>query len=219
MKADQTPSWKDLSYEQKKQYFLDYYLIKVLIGIAVLIFASYTACSILRPKPSYRLTIGIYDAALSDDTKEEMVRTMQKELHTAEPIGIDDAFSSLNNDDLMRIVSMSGNGKLDGIIAERGVFEWLAGYGYFKDLTAACDTAFLNQFQDELVVCRGLAVGEGGLLQENAEGSGDPYTAGVRVTDTKLAEWLPELKEPVFGIIAESEAVDELETILVGLKQ
>lgn len=219
MKADQKPSWKDLSPEQKKQYFLDYYLVKVLIGLAVLIAVSYTACSILCPKTSYRLTFGIYDVSLSDETKDDMVRSMQKELHTAEPIRIDDAFSSLNNDDLMRIVSLSTNGKLDGIIAERNVFEWLAGYGYFKDLTVECDESFLKQYQDELVVCKGLAVGEGGLLQENAEGNGEPYTAGIQVTDTKLAEWLPELQEPIFGIIAESQSVNDIETILTGMKQ
>lgn len=219
MAQQQKTSWNDLSPEQKKQYFLDYYLVKVLIGAAAVLLAVYTVWSVLRPKPSYLLSIGLYDVSLSDAAREDMIHAMQKELHTAEPIQLDDGFSSLNNDDLMRIVSLSTSGRLDGIIADRDVFEWLAGYGYFKDLTLACDSAFLEQHKDSLILCKGLKTGEGGLLEEDAEGNGELYTAGVAVGGTKLAYWLPELKEPVFGIIAESDAVNEIETILSGLRK
>ena len=219
MAQQQKTSWNDLSPEQKKQYFLDYYLVKVLIGFAAVLLVGYTVWSFLRPKPSYLLSIGLYDVSLSDAAREDMIHAMQKELHTAEPIQLDDGFSSLNNDDLMRIVSLSTGGRLDGIIADRDVFEWLAGYGYFKDLTLACDSDFLEQHKDSLILCKGLKTGEGGLLEEDAEGNGALYTAGVAVGGTKLAYWLPELKEPVFGILAESEAVNEIETILSGLRK
>ena len=209
--------WKDLSPEAKKQYFLDYYLGKTLVVLAVIALAVYTAVSVLRPKPSYALRIAVFDASLTEDERQSLIHDIQKALHTAEAVEIDDSYNNNNDKDLLRIVSLSTSDKLDAVIADREVLEWLAGYGYFKDLTETFDAAFLSENQDRLVTARGLKLGENGLLEENAEGNGDWYTAGYDLDGTALAGKLEDLKDPVLGIIAESRSASEIQAVLEEL--
>ena len=210
--------WKDLSPEAKKQYFIDYYLGKTLVVLAVIAVLVYTAVSILRPKPSYALRIAVFDASLTDETRQSLIHDIQKALHTAEAIEIDDSYNNNNDKDLLRIVSLSTSEKLDAVIADREVLEWLAGYGYFKDLSQTFDAEYLSKNQDRLVTARGLKLGENGMLEENAEGNGDWYTAGYDLKGTALAEKIDDLKDPVLGIIAESHAESKIQTVLEELK-
>ncbi len=197
------PSWKEMSPEEKKQYFRDYYLYKVLIAAAVLVFLAVLIHDLTKPKPQYALRIGIYDAALSKEEKTELEQQIQAVIRTSDPVELDDAYSSFNDEDLLRIAASSTNGCLDILIAEKDTFEWLAGYGYFRDLS---DTGIP---QEQILVCRGLAVSEDGLLKENAEGTGDPYAAGVLLEGTMLGDSLKQLSSPVMGIIYESGHFEE----------
>ena len=128
-------------------------------------------------------------------------------------MGIDDAYTSLNDSDLMRIVSLSESGDLDLIIAPREVFTFLAGYGYFKDLEASCSETFLHENGDRLVICKGLAVSEDGLLAENAEGNGEPYAAGIMAQGTLFEPYMHGMKDPVIGVIYESEHLPYFEAL------
>lgn len=214
MGSKRRTSWKDMTPEQKKQYFLDYYLVRTLIGAALILFAVVCIRDVLKPKPDYALQIGIYDVSLSDEEKKDLVYRVQKTLNTAQPVSVDDAYSSLSNDDLLRIATFSTAGKLDLIIADREVFEWLAGYGYFKDLSKSLEPDSYGKWQDSIVVCKGLAMTESGLLEADAEGNGEPYAAGIRVQNSGLLKYLKELKDPVAGIILESEKGKEAVKLL-----
>ena len=219
MEPDIRNVWRQLSAEEKKQYFLDYYLVKVLIALAALVLAGYTACAVMTPDPSPLLRIGFYDTALSEETRTDLIQTIQGILHTDEEIILDDAFSSLRDDDLVRITALSQAKELDAIIADRDVFEWLSGYSCFSDVTMICDASFLKEFQDDIIECRGLAVGENGLLIEGGEGNGEWYSAGISLVHTELADAVPQMKEPVLGLIDTSLKTEQLEQILLKLKR
>ena len=210
--------WKDLSPQEKKQYFMDYYLGRTLVVLAVTALLIYTAVSILRPKPSYALRIAVFDASLSEDTRQSLIHDIQKALHTAEAVEIDDSYNNNNDKDLLRIVSLSTSEKLDAVIADREVLVWLAGYGYFRDLTETFDAEFRSKNTDRLITARGLKLGENGMLEENAEGNGDWYTAGYDLSGTVLAEKLDDLRDPVIGIIAESHAGIKIQAVLEELE-
>ena len=219
MNENRNTSWKEMTPEQKKQYFMDYYLVKVLIGAGVLLFAAYVIISVMRPEPQFRLRIGVYDTSLGDAVKEDMEYSIRKALSTAERVEIDDSYTSLNDQDLLRVAALSTAKDLDVLIADRKIFEWLAGYGYFKDLSLSFDSAFLSSHSDDLVVCRGLKTGEGGILEENAEGNGAYYSAGIRITEGTMKEWFDEYEEPVLGIIYESDCTADIEKLLEAFEQ
>lgn len=211
-------TWKEMTPEQKKQHFLDYYLVKTLIGIAVILFGITLVRDILRPKKEYAMRIGLYDVSLSDEEKDAFSYEVQKALNTAFPIQIDDAYSSLRNDDLMRIAAFSVSGQIDLIIAEEDTFAFLAGYGYFKDLKECLDPSFFREWENRIVVCNGLRMSESGLLEEDAEGNGEPYPAGISLEGTALQSHTGGMKKPVLGIILESEKTAEIEQILEAMK-
>ena len=215
-RSDRT--WKEMTPEQKKQYFLDYYLVKTIIAAVILIFGIILVRDLLRPKREYAMRIGLYDVSLSDEEKEAFVYDVQKSLNTALPVQIDDAYSSLRNEDLMRIATLSASGRIDVIIAEEETFAFLAGYGYFKDLEKSLDPGFYETWKDRIVIAKGLKISESGLLDADAEGNGDPYAAGIRIRDTRLSEHTGGMKEPVLGIILESEKTAETETVLNALE-
>ena len=206
-------SWNDMTPQEKLQYFRDYYLLKVVIALCVLAGVIILIRDITAPEPVYALQTGIYDTSLDDTEKHRLEREMQDVLDTTEDILIDDTYTSLNNDDLMRIVSLSEAGKLDVIIAPRKVLEFLAGYGYFKDLSAECSAEFLAENRDRLLMCRGLAVSEDGLLAENAEGSGEPYAAGIDISGTLFEPYLHGMENPAAGVIYESEKLPLFEAL------
>jgi hypothetical protein len=211
-RSDRT--WKEMTPEQKKQYFLDYYLVKTLIAAALIIFGFILVRDLLRPKREYAMRIGLYDVSLTDAEKEAFVYDVQKALNTALPVQIDDAYSSLRNEDLLRIATFSTAGRIDVIIAEEETFAFLAGYGYFKDLKESLDPAFYENYRERIVTCRGLKQSELGLLEENAEGNGDPYAAGIRIQGTGLERHAGGMKNPVLGIILESQKTADIELLL-----
>ncbi|MBQ9329068.1 MAG: hypothetical protein IJ225_11135 [Solobacterium sp.] len=206
--------WRQLSPQERKQYFLDYYLVKTLIGIAVLIFLVVLIRDLTAVKKTYALRIGVYDTSFTDHEKDDLIYHIQKTLNTAESVEIDDAYTSLNDQDLMRIVSRSTSGQLDVILADRTTFEYLAGYGYFKDLEQSASEEFLSIYSERLLYCAGLDIGEDGFQKENAEGNGELYAAGVLLEGTGLAEYLPDMEEPVMGVIYESEHLKQAEALL-----
>lgn len=210
---DPKRSWKDVPQEERWQYFKDYYLVKTLIAVCVLIVAVILIRDIVTPEPVYALQIGVYDTSLSEEEKTELAHKIQKQLHVYDEVGIDDAYTSLNDSDLMRIVSLSESGDLDLIIAPREVFTFLAGYGYFKDLEASCSETFLHENGGRLVICKGLTVSEDGLLAENAEGSGEPYAAGITAEGTLFEPYMHGMKDPVIGVIYESEHLPYFEAL------
>ncbi len=211
-RSDRT--WKQMTPEQKKQYFLDYYLVKTLIAAAVVIFGFILVRDLLRPKTEYAMQIGLYDVSLKDEEKEAFSYAVQKTLNTALPVKIDDAYSSLRNDDLLRIATFSTAGKIDVIIAEEETFAYLAGYDYFKDLKESLDPDFYERNQERIVTCNGLKLTEGGLLEDDAECNGDPYAAGIRVQGTGFEKYSGGMKNPVLGIILESGKTPEIEILL-----
>jgi hypothetical protein len=160
------------------------------------------------------MRIGLYDVSLTDAEKEAFVYDVQKALNTALPVQIDDAYSSLRNEDLLRIATFSTAGRIDVIIAEEETFAFLAGYGYFKDLKECLDPAFYENYRERIVTCRGLKQSELGLLEENAEGNGDPYAAGIRIQGTGLERHAGGMKNPVLGIILESQKTADIELLL-----
>ena len=146
------PDIRGMTPEERWQYFKDYYLLKTVIAFCILTGVVILLRDLFTPDPVYAMRIGIYDTSLDDTEKHRLEREMQAVLDTTEDILIDDTYTSLNNDDLMRIVSLSEAGKLDVIIAPRKVLEFLAGYGYFKDLSRKENEREKNRVFHELKI-------------------------------------------------------------------
>ena len=211
---EQKPDISGMTGDEKLQYFLDYYLIKTLVVIAAAVFVFITVRDIIRPEQEYALQIAVYDAALTDREKQDISAMVQSVLNTDLPVELDDTYHADNDRDLLRIVSLSESRKLDAVIAGRKTLEWLAGYGYFKDLEQTCDETFLAKNRENLLFMHGLAVSDDGLLKEGAEGSGEVYAAGFSLAGTDLGMHLSALPDAAVGVIAESEHLPEIQRLL-----
>ena len=201
---------------EKLQYFLDYGLMKTLVLIAAVIFLVILVRNITSKPPEYAIAIGIYDSSMSQEQVKALESELKDALGSDLPAAVDNGFHIVNDQDQMRIVALSEEKRIDAVIAGKETFEYLAGYGYFRDLEADCDPVFLTEHKDSLVTCAGLAVGENGLLEEDGNGRGVSAAYGIRLNSSLFEPYVNDLEEPVLGVIYESERLALIEKLIAS---
>ena len=126
---------------KKWQYFLDYYLIKVLVvciiaGIILRFIFLY-----FRPRQETALFVAVYDLALNAEEKEKLAEAISSAPGAqvyASQIIIDDSFRSDSRRDVERVQVLAANQALDIIISpDREMMKTYAAYGYLEDLEEA----------------------------------------------------------------------------------
>ena len=65
--------WERMDKKQKAGYFLDYYLLKIIVGILLSILIIFLIWSVVRPKPETVLGIAIVDEQLAEQPKENFL--------------------------------------------------------------------------------------------------------------------------------------------------
>ena len=219
--------WKTMSSEEKLRYFKDYYLIKLIIGIASLAVVVYLVWTFVQPKQDQVLYIGIVDNILN----EEEIDTLRSELEDLlgvdgkkEGVMVDDSFT-MNENSLLKLRVFQATGQVDVIVSDREAFETLSERGFFVNAQEFV-SQYIPQMKDLLEngdeshyrIARGLGdMGMTGseadaeeesanpfdyLEQEVVLGGGPAEPFGIEVPeDSSLSDMMIYMKEPVIGFL------------------
>ena len=127
----------EMTFKEKVRYLLDYYGLKALIVLAVLIFLGYTLWAMLRPKPETVAQIAIidnpWDTALLDDYQEELIEKLKLDTKKQElPLGYSYRSSNLSDGTALSTFLFANN--LDILISSKDEISRYAENGVFYPL-------------------------------------------------------------------------------------
>lgn len=135
MKKTEKQKWIEMNKEQRKQYFLDYYLFPVSVIAVILAIMCFLGWHFfLKPDEENVLYAAVVDDSLAQEKQEQAVLDMQDILEADgkyKQVHIDDSFY-LKDGALDKIQVYLHSQQIDVLILDQDVFEEFAGYGYFQ---------------------------------------------------------------------------------------
>lgn len=127
---------KNLTREQKLQYFSDYYLPKILVGILVIAFLAWLGKDFFMPKKEVVLYVAVVDDVLGNTAVEELQSDLE-ELYGIDPenqeVVVNAGFSSNSMDSMTQLTTYIYAGEVDVVITSGEEFETLAKSGHFME--------------------------------------------------------------------------------------
>ena len=145
-----------LDAKGKWEFFKNYYLGKIVVGVIVAALLISLGWNIFKPRPETVFNISVSDLALS----ETEVETLQAEVMTL--LGCDGKKQTVETYNNMFLITDSYNsmqffvvhlasGELDVIFMPQQVFEGLAPNSYFMPVTDVLDAAGAERLKDKFV--------------------------------------------------------------------
>ena len=158
--------WASMSKSQRRQYFKDYYLKKLLAGIAVAALVISVIVTVARPRPDDVLSIAVINDYWDDDAEKTFSDELSKELKLEEgkqSIRIDDSFyfgndekeivSPENASVFERFATYIMAGDINCLVMDKAKFEGLASAGYLLPVNEVMG-GDLDKYKDRLFVAK-----------------------------------------------------------------
>lgn len=146
--------FKDVPHGEKWQFFRDYYLLNFIIGILIIVFISYIAWTIFKPKSVVVLNIAVFDENFLEVDLEEIENQILENMNYSENnsvVTINNTFYT-NNSGIEKLQIQAMAGTIDLVIAPKETFEQIGGYGYFEVVSEKYietqDILYCNGFKD-----------------------------------------------------------------------
>ena len=131
-------NWSSLDRAGKWQYFKDYYLLKTVIGIAVIALVAAIVWSVVKPRPSTLAGVIILDSILnSEEVSAFFDERVEEQGLSADDYTYDvrDSYSSSSSSDITAVSTILYSGDIDIIIALPSVINGYAQNDILCDLT------------------------------------------------------------------------------------
>lgn len=203
MKKTEKQKWIEMNKEQRKQYFLDYYLFPVSVIAVILAIMCFLGWHFfLKPDEENVLYAAVVDDSLAQEKQEQAVLDMQDILEADgkyKQVHIDDSFY-LKDGALDKIQVYLHSQQIDVLILDQDVFEEFAGYGYFQsldelageDLAEKYDTDYVYAAVTEIrmkFLLRTMRRGREPSVSDSSHGIGKSFSAGM----------VPDLRRDICG--------------------
>lgn len=201
--------WKSLSWKKKLEYFKDYYLKFVIVGLIIVVgIGSFVHSMLTKKEAVFTITLvnGTVDDKVCDDLSTEYGKVLgispqkeevmiDKSLYTN---GTDS--NTLSDVALQKLSVYSYAQGYDILIADQAVVENYASMGYFISLNAVLPDDLLDTYHDA-------------LLSVDNNGTSAPY--GILVKDVKsLDAMTKDMNTPVLAVLQSTAHSDDVTTIL-----
>lgn len=180
--------WKELDRAGKITYFRDYYLMKLIVGVAGVIFVASIIWSSIHSNGGYDLYVAIMSGLVSEEEQAALTEEMQKRLAEA---GVEKSSVLLDSNFPVSALSVQklqvyvASGELDVIMTREETFYGMAGYGYFRDLTEVLSEEELEEYHDRLLEAAGAGDQRSDSLEEEYRGGdGEVAPYGLSVGET-----------------------------------
>ena len=143
---------KNLTKEQKVQYFRDYYLPKILLGILVAALLIWLGKDFFAPKKDVVLYVAVVDDVLGNASVEELKKDLE-ELYAIDTdkqeIVVNAGFSSSSLDSMGQLTTYIYAGEVDVIISSEKEFDILAKSGHFVEYDEAAATKIYADYEED----------------------------------------------------------------------
>lgn len=199
---------KNLSSKQKFEYFKDYYLLKIVIAVAVIAVVAHMIYTMLFNKTETVLSIGVLGSAYITETV-----AMEDSIREALQIESEDQLVNVGNYDLeqsaqnMAYVARLSAHDLDIILCDQEYFDAQCQFEHFLPLEEFLTPELMEKYQDRFVT------GKTAILDENGEiisyGEEKPY--GILVSDSPFYKEFGEYSDA--AIIAFPVSTEHFEMI------
>ncbi|WP_216391400.1 hypothetical protein [Blautia sp. MSJ-19] len=209
MKKSEKQKWMELNQEQRKQYFLDYYLFPVSVIIIILAIVCFLGWHFfLKPDEENLLYAAVVDDSLDQEKQEQAVLDMQDILGADgkyKQIHIDDSFY-LKDGALDKIQVYLHSQQIDVLILDQDVFEEFAGYGYFRSLDELTGEDLAEKYDTDYVYAAGYRDTDEISFEDHETGQGATEAYGLslegknRFTDMTGGY----LEHPVFAVAVDA---------------
>lgn len=189
-------TWSELDKQGKWEFFKDYYLMKIIVGVIAVVFVSGFAIRVFGPHTKQIL----YVAVLGDRLKSEQVTEVTDDLSTMietdkyNEILFDDAFdfssegSTFSVND--KLTTMLYADVIDCMVVNNQRFKEYAYYGNLKNLDAYLPDDVKEALGDKLLTAN-IRIGDDGdsdlseldSADENAYADGQSFVLGIDLSD------------------------------------
>ncbi len=195
--------WQRMNPAQRKQYFLDYYLLKIVIIslLAALIF--YLIWTVVRPKNDPVLYVALINEQLEEEEKQEFIEELNR-LYQADgkkkQVVVDDMFY-MQEGALDKLQIFMYNHQIDIIITDEDAYQELAGYGYFQSMDALLDEESASRYGEKYVSAAGYKEAEDVSFEDRETGQGELLPYGIDISGSeRFSELENYLKKPVLSV-------------------
>lgn len=199
--SEERKKWKDLGKEEKIQYFFDYYLLKSIVLLAVVLVLGLLLRGFLFPEAEPVLYVAVFDLTLDSGAEEQMIQELEENLkgnlkgkEQDAKILIDDSFRSDEKKDIERLQVLLANHKADVVVANDEIIKTLAGFGYFRSLESLFGKEEIEKWKTSgcLLETEGYQDSEEMTFEENGTGKGEKKPYAVLLKYSKKWETMAE---------------------------
>lgn len=195
--------WQRMDRSQRMQYFLDYYLVKMIVIFLLVTLICYLVWSVVRPKEEVLLYVALIDEQLEEEKKAELTEELNR-LYQADgkkrQVVVDDMFYMQENA-LDKLQVYMYNHQIDIIITDQEMYERLAGYGYFQSMEALEDKEGVSKYREKYVTAAGYQDTEEISFEDHGTGQGEPLPYGIDISESGRFEQIKNyLDTPVLSI-------------------
>lgn len=180
MGKSEKQKWHEMNREQRKQYFMDYYLFPlsvIAVIVAVVCFLGWHF--FLKPDEKNILYAAVVDDSLDEKKQAQAVSEIGDILGADgkyKQVHIDDSFY-LKDGALDKIQVYLHSQQIDVLILDEDVFQEFAGYGYFRSLDELSEENLADKYHTEYVYAAGYRDSDAVSFEDHETGQGEikPY--------------------------------------------
>lgn len=195
--------WSRMDQGQRIQYFFDYYLLKMIIGIGLFAVIGYLIWSFVKPKDETVLCVAFIDEQLDEKKKEELTEELNRLCQAdgkKKKVMIDDAFY-MQDGGLSKLEVYLYNQQADIIIAEEDTWKRLAGYGFFQNMNEFLDEKSIKTYEKQYVFASGYKETEEVSMEDTETGQGKELPYGVSISESsRFRDIKNHLERPVLAV-------------------
>ncbi len=200
--------WNKMNGSQRWQYFRDYYLVKVIVGIVLVVFIGSVVWSMLKPKDEFVLYVAVVDEQF-DDEKEEVLTRELNELFEVDgkryKVFIDDLVY-LNNGGMEKLQTLAYNNRLDVVIADEKNYQKLAGMGFFCPVDEFLGEEKAAEYRGDFVETAGYKENKKISFEDMETGRGEVLPYGVDISESKkFSEMKNYLENPILSFVVDNK--------------
>ena len=204
--------WAEMDRHQRKRYFLDYYMVKLLVFAGIILTVGYFIWNFVsKSNEETVLYVAVLDETLDPDGAEKLKEELTQNLGAdgkKQKVMIDDTFY-MDDGGLQKLEVYLYNKQIDVVIADETTYKELAGYGFFQDISAVLGSKS-SEYADSYVEAAGYKEDEEeeDLFEDYSTAQGEELPYGVDISGSKIDSIKTNIQTPVLSVAQGAGNID-----------
>lgn len=198
--------WAEMNWRQRLRYFLDYYLVKLLVFAGIILAVGLFVWNFISKSKE---DVVLYVAVVNENLQTEGTENLKKEL--TEYLGADGKYQKVMIDDsfymddggLEKLEVYIYNKQIDVVIADESVYKELSGYGFFQDISTVSGVP--SKYTDLYVKAAGYKDEHTDSFEDHSTARGEELPYGVDISASRISDIKTKIQTPVLSIAQGAE--------------